>query len=280
MAVVSGPVPAAEVQLSFTTCGVTEWTVPGGVTAATFEVTGASGEFGSVVDENVAGRGGVSRGTVAVVSGEVIEIVVGCASDSGDFHGGAGGVSSTGAGGQGGDGSGVTRASEGQTLLVAGGGGGASECISSSGDFGSGGDGGGAGAGAPAENGQPNSAAPTTFGGAGAVFVPGLGGTGAGTFPGGDADGDVGGDGGGDSTDDNRAGGGGGGGLFGGGGGASDSTNDCGAGGGGGAGFAADIVTGVSGETGVNSGSGGVLVTFVEPDPVPKPIVELPTFTG
>ncbi len=93
------------------------WTVPSGVTTASFQVVAASGGGGG------AGRGGFAKSEISVSPGEVLTMVVGgrgSASGQGGFNGGgSGGGADAGGGGGASD---VRRGSV--KLIVAGGGGG------------------------------------------------------------------------------------------------------------------------------------------------------------
>ena len=215
------------------------WTVPTGVTSATFDLYGAQG--GGTGHPNAPGLGGHATATISVSNGDSIQVNVGgqgawVDTPSGTFNGGAGG------GSQGGGASdiriGGTALSD--RVLVAGGGGGAGNltCLSDS-------DGGGGG-GASGLPGGPGGCQGPPYN---TAQVPGGGGTSStgGTAGGGATPGDfgVGGSG--------LGGGGGGGGWYGGGG------AYFGAGGGGGSGYGPD---GTVFETGVRSGNGLVTITY------------------
>jgi hypothetical protein len=124
--------------LSFSFNGTWQaWTVPGGVTAVTFEGWGASG--GDGVGVAVGGWGGYATATVPVTPGEVLRIYVGGAgadrvvnTTAGGFNGGGSSIEtccngSAGAGGSGGGATDLRRApyTLSDRLVVAGGGGGA-----------------------------------------------------------------------------------------------------------------------------------------------------------
>jgi Glycine rich protein len=236
------PASAAAGTVSFQYTGASQaWTVPTGVTQATFDVFGAAG--GGFTDfPFVRGLGGHATATLAVTPGDVIHINVGGEGTTaagqlnppGGFNGGGDGGLGSGGGGASDIRIGGTDLSD--RVLVAGGGGGAarSSVLSTSSH---GGDGGGTtglpgGAGAPAGAGGGGG---TQAAGGSAVAPATPGELGAG------GTGNVG-----------NFGGGGGGGLFGGGGG-----NTGGGGGGSGLGPA-----GTAFETGVRAGNGLVIVTF------------------
>jgi hypothetical protein len=237
------------------------WTVPEGVTEATFDLYGAQGGFPrtGVTDPRLApGLGGRATATIGVTPGESIQVNVG---GHGLLWGGratpggvnGGGDSAASGGGSGGGASDVRTGDFGldDRVLVAGGGGGAGDeaCFSFIGWAG------GAGGGASGLDGQPaipeNVCGPGLFGGdggtqdelGGSAEPPatdgtfGFGGDGDPTFPGG------------------FSGGGGGGGWYGGGGGFQG-------GGGGGSGHGPD---GTTFATGVREGDGLVTITYTEP---------------
>ena len=227
--------------------------VPPGVTKLVFKLWGAGGGGGCDLGNSAGtpgsgGAGGFASGTLDVVAGEVLTIVVG-----------TGGGGALGAAGGGGGYTAVARNDGGTMLLVAGGGGGGGGVGSGSIlDGANGGAGGGdAGAnGSSAASGQ--GATVTTNGLPGArnpqVYSPGLGGN---PLLGGDGWRDLnvgvtgagkpGGGGGGTSFGGALGGGGGGGGWRGGGGGAGGDANTyAAAAGGGGSGYVAPIVLGPS----------------------------------
>lgn len=238
------PVGAAAQTRTFSFTGASQtWTVPPGVTTASFELLGAAGQ-GNVPPFS-GGLGGRAVATVALTPGTSVQVNVGGAGllDAGGFNGGGDGRFG---------GGGATDVRVGGTgladrALVAGGGGGAAVCTASQATA-AGGAGGGAvggdgeavansacrianGTGATA-SGSGTSGPPGTSGG------PGQGGAGAGGGSG--------------------RGGGGGGGLFGGGGGSGDVPGNAGAGGGG-SGFGPPGATLVSG---VRAGDGLAEVTY------------------
>jgi hypothetical protein len=214
------------------------WTVPAGVTSATFDVYGAQGAgfvpgaFGGVFDPVPGGR---ATATIAVSPGASIQVNVGGRGldDQGGFNGG-------GDGRFGGGGASDIRIG-GTTLddraLVAGGGGGAGG-ISCNGANARGGKGGGT-------SGESGNAGCETGEGGGGGTQTGGGSAGGDGTPGGLGLGGSGG----------SFGGGGGGGYYGGGGGQEG-------GGGGGSGYGP---AGTTFETGVRSGDGLVTVTYTEP---------------
>ena len=84
VAAMAQPAHAAVTTLAtFTTPGTDVWTVPTGVTNATFDVYGARGGGvlanvgGQVQVVSVGGAGGEAKGKFAVVAGEKFEIIVG-----------------------------------------------------------------------------------------------------------------------------------------------------------------------------------------------------------
>jgi hypothetical protein len=111
------------------TGAVQSWTVPCGVTSASFTVDGAAGAANS--DGNVAGGlGGSATGTLTVTQGQVLEVFVGGAATTttgGWNGGGAGGTGASSCSGGGGGGASDVRATPyalGNRVIVAGGGGG------------------------------------------------------------------------------------------------------------------------------------------------------------
>lgn len=264
------PVGAEASSVSFSFTGAPQsWTVPAGVSQATFEVLGAQGRFG--------GRGAQVVATTAVTSGETYAIHVGGQGGTGPlgggFNGGAAGGGSSGGFGGGGA-SDVRRGPDfalADRVLIAAGGGGRGgpgfQYLDSTGiqtDF-AGGAGGNSGApgvygaGPPGEIGQGGQSGTATAGGLGASSGQlGVGGAGsAGEILAGH-------------------GGGGGGGLYGDGGGYGGGYFDCctpvqqyvGAAGGGGGGSSA-IAPEATGTitNGVREGDGLVTVTYeVQPD--------------
>lgn len=263
----------------FDTCGTKAWTVPAGVTSATFVVSGAAGGAG-IGGHAPGGRGGESTATLGVTPGQTFTIVVGCrggngalntggVGGTGDGTGGSGGGATNGAGG-GGGGSSVSRGA--LPVIVAGGGGGGGG--SSSGDESEGGSGGGANQ--NGANGEDGVCTPPAGGRGATTSAPGAGGTGpTNGSPGSGTDG---GDGTVNGTQSTTGSGGGGGGYFGGGGGAASDNQGCG-GGGGGSGFAVPEATGVSFVNGVRSGDGLVTITFTVAAPASSFSGAI-TFTG
>ena len=258
----------SEVVCTFNFTGAAQsWTVPEGVTQATFDVYGAQG--GSEAGGRAGGGlGGKASATIAVTPGNTLQINVGGAGNPGvgGGAGGAGGFNGGAAGGNGcfsgpGGGGGASDVRSGDfeladRVIVGGGGGGAGGFVGGAGGFGGGSQGG------PGGNSGSGSG-----GGGGTSTIGGAGGVGEG----GGADGDdgsigTGGSGGAapclDSVDDA---GGGGGGYYGGGGGGGGGF--AGGGGGGGSGFGPSGV--VFSEGGVRSGNGLVTITYTPPDTTP-----------
>ncbi len=273
---------------TYTAVGTDTFTVPQGVSDVSIDLFGAEGgsAAGFVAphppnEGAPGGLGGEARGTLAVSSGQILQITVGAAgipgtsrhgefARPGGFGHGSGGGGAHGGGGSGGGGSDVRFAPFGRPdrVLVAGGGGGAGN----GGPLLHGGDGGGL---TGQDGGQGDGPVGSGIaGGGGTQSAPGsgspnsaLGGPGA---PGSDIDpntgqvnpgsGGTGGNGGGGGNGS----GGGGGGYFGGGGGSGggDPGNFYGAGGGGGSGYVTPAATGVSLVPGVNHGNGKAIVSF------------------
>ena len=260
----------SEVVCTFTYTGAAQsWTVPEGVTQATFDVFGAQG--GSDERGQAGGLGGKASATIAVTPGDTLQINVGGAGSPGvaGGAGGAGGFNGGAAGGNGcfsgpGGGGGASDVRSGDfeladRVIVGGGGGGAGGFFGGAGGFGGGSQGG------PGDTGRPSGAAQGGGGGGGGTSTAG-GAGGVGQRAG--VDGEDGGTGTGGSggganctsfIDD--AGGGGGGGYFGGGGGGGGFS---GGGGGGGSGFGPSGV--VFSDSGVRSGNGLVTITYTTPD--------------
>ena len=261
------------------------WTVPLGVTSATFDVLGAGGSSGG-------GLGGEAKATIAVTSGETLRIEVGCAGGAPNLaNGGAGGYNGGGSGGNGsilgaGGGGGASDVRRGTTVLIDAGGGGAA-------GFG-GGAGGGAGGGGVAlstnggdATGACNTAPNTCATGGRSGDNGGGHGVGGNPGPGNGGDGTAL-TGGGGGFGSSEPGGGGGGGLLGGGGGGGTGsvTGGSGAGGGGGSGLCpAPCIT--SSDTAVAAGTDGsitisfeVPTTSAPPSPSPTSLSATPRFTG
>ena len=275
------------------TYGAQPWTVPAGVTTASFELLGAEG--GASYTARPGGKGARVQATLLVTPGETLQILVGgkaegFGSEVGGFNGGGGAIVMGGVdsiSGGGGGASDVRRAPFGLTdrLLVAGGGGGAGGAGSSgpSGIAASAGGAGGdsasaGGTGAPAPAGPNGQAAGGGGGAPGSGSGGGAGGAGGGSVNDEDASdggGGVLGEGGTPAQnrpgDDSGDGGGGGGGYYGGGGGGAGggdaSIRDGGGGGGGGGGssFIAPTASGGTVEQGVRAGDGAVVVHFSPP---------------
>lgn len=239
-----------------------EWTVPSGVTSATFTITGGQGGAGS--SGAGGGWGGKFTGTLNLTAGQVISLWAGAAggnatttrSLSGGRSSGGGGGSSGRMGGAGGAHSQIDRA--GTVVAIAAGGGG--------GGGWSGGTGGGGGSStfsagvANGVNGTDGQAylgyGGTTSGGAGGAASGGGGSAGsAGSSLSGGAGG----------AGSAASGGGGGGGYFGGGGGGGDNDGCCadGAGGGGGSNYYNSAsVSSVTGFAASQSGNGSIVLTY------------------
>jgi len=230
------------------------WTVPAGVTQATFEVFGAQGgsSFGST-----GGLGGETEAVLPVTPGTAYNIVAageGVTEGPGGFGGGgAAGANSGFAGGDSGGGGSSVSGPGPSLLLVAGGGGGGSTGSAA----GSGGNGGGLSGTAGTQGSDSNAGsvgAPGTQTEGGKGGSGGSGGTGA---SGGNGELGVGGAGApGSATICGGGGGGGGGGYYGGGGGGGCT------GGGGGSGFVTGSAVSSSSQTGVGSGNGQVTITY------------------
>jgi hypothetical protein len=253
------PVPActgAACTEAFAFTGAAQaWTVPDGVTRATFAVDGAAGGDGpEAVNGATGGEGGSASGTFAVVPGAVYEVVVGGqGSPDAVVHGGdgAGGFNGGAAAGDptfGGGGGGASDVRSGACaaasscdastrIIVAGGGGGGANAAGGGTAFGGGGGGttgdaggnGAAGGGGMAMTGG-------TAGGTGAAGTFGVGGAGGGQ------------------------GGGGGGGWYGGGGGG--GSNSSSSGGGGGSGDVDPAATAASMATATQTGNGQVTISY------------------
>ena len=247
------------------------WTVPTGVTQATFDVFGAQG--GSEPTGKPGGLGGEATATIAVNPGDTLQVNVGGAgmnsnptqSGGGGFNGGGSGGSGSPSGGGGGGASDVRSGAFGlgDRIIVAGGGGGAG------GIGGAGGVGGGLSGGA---GGDHTSVYGTSGGGGGGTSSAG-GSGGAGSSGNGSAGGSgFGGFGGRGDGFDGGAGGGGGGGYYGGGGGGGGTAGPGGGGGGGGSGFGPSSVVFNSG---VRSGDGLVTITYTEPKETTPPTVSV-----
>ena len=140
--------PAAATTETFEFTGTAQtWTVPAGVTSATFDLYGAQGE--NFAESGIPGLGGRATATIAVTPGASIQINVGgqgAAFGAAGFNGGGGGVDNAGGGGGGASDIRVGGNELDDRVLVAGGGGGTGNCI----DFGQGTDGGDGGG----ENGE------------------------------------------------------------------------------------------------------------------------------
>jgi Ca2+-binding RTX toxin-like protein len=237
--------PASAFTETFNYTGTAQtWTVPAGVTQATFDLYGAQGAGIASVDE-AGGLGGRATATIPVTPGASIQVNVGGQglNETGGFNGGGGAISG-GAGGGGASDIRIGGTALTDRVLVAGGGGGAGVDFCT-GDGAAGGGGGGLtgspGSGTECEGGVGGGGGTQTAGGSAAG-----GGAQAGAFG-------VGG------SADQASGliGGGGGGWYGGGGGVRSTVG--GPGGGGGSGHGPD---GTSFQTGVRSGNGLVTVSY------------------
>jgi VCBS repeat-containing protein len=257
----AAPASATTETFNFTGAAQT-WTVPAGITSATFDLYGAQG--GRLAFPALAGGlGGRATATIAVTPGASIEVNVGgqAVGKFGGFNGGGDGSIGTAAVGGGGGGASDIRIG-GTTLddrvLVAGGGGGGGGSGCSGSEPVSGGDGGG----------ESGDAGLASTAGECAGAVAGGGGTpddgGSATSPATEGDEGIGGDGAFLGNVAGVDGGGGGGGFFGGGGGLGA------AGGGGGSGYCPDPCTNF--ETGVRSGNGLVTVTYTAPNQAPTAV--------
>jgi hypothetical protein len=216
----SSPPPPISVTFECTQ-GLQTWTVPPGVTQATFAVVGAQGGNGQPNGAaiGVGGAGGGVVGTLGVTPGETFEIRVGCRGIGGDvgppFTGGAGGFNGGGSG-RGGTGG----------LTASGGGGGASDVRRAGAPLAGrlliGGGGGGGGGSFPGAAGGAGGIGAFPAGDSGGANVSGFG-TGGSQTQGGNLGGSegTGGDG---STAIAQRGAGGGGGRFGGGGGMANAV--------------------------------------------------------
>jgi hypothetical protein len=256
---------SGQVTCTFTeTGGAQTWTVPGGVTTATFRAYGAQGSAGGGGGAQ-GGPGGEATAIITVHPGDTVEVVVG---GSGGFNGGGAGGSAVGAPYSGGSGGGASDIRMGtcaatlscglgdRVLIGAGGGGGGGQGHGGSGGAGGATGGNGNGGGGGGSGGGATGATATTFGTGGAAASSSAG------CPGGQgANGSAGAGGGGGSN--NNAGGGGGGGLFGGGGGGGGCEGGGGGGGGGGSSY------GPMGATTYDdaswSGNGQVTISFTVP---------------
>jgi hypothetical protein len=249
------------------TGGLQSWSVPAGVTSANFDVLGASGGSLPGTGQPVGGLGGETKGTLSVSPGDLYFIYVGgkgtnqsssaTASQAGGFNGGAAGggpaIGSAGAGASGGWASDVrSGGSLSSRLLVAGGGGGAASAGTSPVTTGNG----GAGGGTTGGNGNGEAIASGAGGTPSAGGAAGAGGSAAGT---------------GGVLGAGGAGGvalsaGGGGGYYGGGGGGFDPTTGAYGPGGGGSSHTAPTVANAVLTSGIQSGNGQVVITYVDDD--------------
>lgn len=268
------------VTFSYGASGVQSWTVPPGVTSATFAVDGAGGGGGA----SPSGTGGLGEHLVATVGsmspGAVVTVSVGGRGMSG--LAGEGGLNGGGNGAFGDGGGGFSEVKFGSTVeLLAGGGGGGGFSGAGSGSLSAGGDGGSGGqSGASGGAGDSTVAEGATLGGGEGGYAggdaghPGLGGAGgtvSGTSSCGVANGSAGASGGSFQGGGGYGyGGGGGGGYVGGGQGGGGAGDGCGddagwGGGGGGSSFAAPGVS-ANFSAGMRSGDGQVVIAY--PDPI------------
>ena len=253
-ALLASPALATTETFNYTGAAQT-WTVPAGVTSASFDLFGAQG---GLISTNSPGLGGHATATIPLTAGDSIQVNVGGrgasfpSSGAGGFNGGGNGTV------QGGGGASDIRiggTSLNQRVLVAGGGGGSGNCVSNGQTSNGGGGGGLMGADG---FGPPVTVGCTTVLVAGGGGTPNAGGSATppatmGTFGSG-----------GNGTA--SIGGGGGGGWYGGGGGFLNGAG----GGGSGTGPA-----GTSFETGVHSGDGQVTITYTA-NPTPPNAGEHP----
>jgi hypothetical protein len=291
-----------KVVCTFDTPGTWSWTVPAGVTQATFEVFGAQGGRGGETDGGQGGLGGEAKATFFDLQpNSKLQVNVGGAGQAGGdtngagqggLNGGGDGGGSYGPGGGGGAGASDVRFdtdSSGdfalaERIIVAGGGGGGggakyclfydqsgSSLFFSSGPGSSGGSGGGT-TGNPGEGEGGGGGGTESAGGAGGSGyysgndgALGIGGWGADTSGSGNPCTVYGGVGG---------GGGGGGGYYGGGGGSSvgEFEQRGGAGGGGGSGFVSPEGANPVLQPEVRSGAGKVTITYTPPDTDPPTV--------
>jgi len=253
------------------TGGDQTWTVPAGVSSATFDAFAAQGGSGANGPGD-AGLGGEAKATVSVVPGDIIEVVVGgrggdgavTSGGVGGFNGGAAGGDSfinDGGGGAGGGGGGAsdvrtgscattTSCSLNDRIIVAGGGGGGSGLGLSFGGGGGHPAGGSGSQGSPLD-GAGGSQTAGGSGGASGCLPTGTAGAAGSLGSGGQAGG---------GSVCSSGGGGGAGGYYGGGGGGSGSTVT-GGGGGGGSSFGP---TGASFQNAVHPGDGQVIITYAQ----------------
>lgn len=251
LAVLSTAADAVTSSTTFSYTGSAQsFTVPQGVSALTLDASGAQGGSGN--SSASGGRGARVTTTVVVSPGQVLTVYVG---GQGGSVGGAAGFNGGGAAGtSAGAGGGASDVRLGATKLVvaAGGGGGGANGTVGAGGHGGAPNGSPGGSGTGTNDGRGGGGGTPAAGGAGGVGpagtgspgTPGAGGAGA-------ADGA------------GRGGGGGGGGFNGGGGGGAAGIGASGGGGGGGASYAAGSPT--SYFSGVQSGSGRVVVSYTVP---------------
>jgi HYR domain len=268
LALGASPAGAATTITFHCTGAVQNWTVPGGVTSATFDVSGAQGGLAG------GGAGAEAIAEIAVTPNEVLPVTVGCPGrpGAGGFGGGGNGGLSEADARDGGGGGGLSDVAGpgGVVLIVAGGGGG-----SGGGSFGGGGGSGGGLFGGTGSEGVTNTNFPGNPGQGGSPSGGGAGGQGGGIFaldssgaPGGSLIGGAGGSDvglGGPNPAGGGGGGGGGGGFEGGGGGAGTVKGSSGGppgGGGGGGGGNSFGPPGTFFSDGVRFGGGLVIITY------------------
>jgi len=245
--------PAAAFTETFNFTGAAQtWTVPRGISEATFDLYGAPGGGGG--GRFTPGLGGRATATIPVITGASIQVNVGGrgTNGAGGFNGGGtpSGSANVRMGGGGASDIRVGGTALEDRALVAGGGGGAG-----SGSFvpgsAAGGNGGGlsglAGMNGGCSDAQGGGGGTQTMGGSAPAATPGSFGVGGNP-----------------STDGNLSGGGGGGGWYGGGGGAVVCDGGAASGGGGGSGYGPD---GTVFQTGVRGGDGLATVTYTVTTP-------------
>jgi hypothetical protein len=262
---------AGTTSCTYDSTGTDTFTVPRGVTVATFKLDGAQG--GSYPGTAPGGLGGSVTATISVTPNQVFQVNVG-AHGSDDTSGGA----NSGSGGGGSSDVRIGRFRDTDRELVAGGGGGSGGSRSTSSELGGAGGNGGGGSGRPGSSGSTvaeGGAGATTKAGGKGGSGPGARGASGGKRRGGEGGSDgsriggPGGLGGGasggvgvPSTKCPGGGGGGGGGYFGGGGGGAGWCKGGGGGGGGGSNYADPTARAVTFGVGVRSGNGRVSVSW------------------
>jgi hypothetical protein len=262
---------------TFTYTGAAQsWTVPEGVTQATFDVYGAEGGR-EPIGGRIGGGGALAHATIDVTPDDTLQVNVGGggaegtsngAVSAGGFNGGADSGIGTNTGGGGGGASDIRTGhfALADRIIVAGGGGGAGADNGAAGGAGGGIVGGNGGAAAGGiSNGQGGLGGSDSSGGDGGAAGPPV--TGRAICSAGDNGTlGVGGVGGGCSGELSASGGGGGGGYYGGGGGGGAVQAG---GGGGGSGFVDPQASDVQFQTSVRGGNGLVTITYTPPDTAP-----------